>query len=148
MVQETDLVTGHGDEWRRRTFRVVAGDSPEAVASPSSTTDKEEISKTEEEARIDEFYENLFDAIPQDDSESSQILQARYESSRYLLNGISLGTVLNHAARRYARAEARLLSGDPQMDFGSQLEETFLWYRNMRLAAFVQAELDSETDSQ
>ena len=149
MVREADLVTGRGNEWRRKTFRVLEGGDPsEATASCSDTDGKEVKFETDEEARMDEFYQNLFDTIPEADTESAAFLRARYESSERLLNGIPLSRVLNYAAKRYSREESKLLSGDPKMDFGSQLEDTFFWYRSMELAAFIQTELDSDSDSQ
>lgn len=129
-------VAAHDNGWRRRTFRVLVDDG--SLRIPGLT----QVS-AEEGARIDEFYDNLFDTIPEACDESATLLCERFDSSPQLLKGITLQRVLKYTEERYFREISKLLSGDPQMNFEAQLETAFNCLRLKELSDFVTGGMSS-----
>jgi hypothetical protein len=133
MVQEAEPLVSIGDHdngWRRRTFKVLQEDGSLHAPDLSQVT-------AEEEARINEFYANLFDIIPDPGDDAATLLCERFDSSPQLLRGITLKRVLNYAADRYSREVSKLLSGDPRVDVDAQVETMFSWLRFKQLSNFI-----------
>ncbi|KKR51157.1 MAG: hypothetical protein UT84_C0002G0018 [Candidatus Curtissbacteria bacterium GW2011_GWA1_40_16] len=133
MVREADLVAGHSNEWRRRTFKVLQSDG-------SSHTPELREAVTEE-GRIFEFYSNLFDSVPEVDDDSADKLVERFDDSPALLEGIMLATALDFPQSQFERYKATLI-GDTQ-DFEHDLEVAYYWSQVKNVANIVKSRINS-----